>query len=59
MKHYSVYTMDDRPLAIYATAKECARILGVRAATFYSYVMRINKGRYKPKKYQIFIDEED
>lgn len=59
LARYSVYEHGtDRPICIYATAQECAAVLGVSINTFYTYVMRIRQGR-PPKKVDIYIDDKE
>lgn len=59
-KYYSVYRSGtDMPICIHGTAPECAKALGVTVQTFYHYITRFRAGSRKPKKIEIFRDEED
>ena len=59
MKYYSVYEHEtDKPIAIYRTAQECMKIMGVTRDTFYTYVTRFNKN-YKNRKYDIYVDDQE
>ena len=58
-KRYSVYERGtDRPIYINGTAEECAAALGITRRSFYTQVMRSNKG-HPPQYYEIFIDDTD
>lgn len=57
-KRWSVYHRDsEMPIILYATSEECAKVLGVSRATFFSYLSRFKKGEPYPKKYLIYEDE--
>ena len=57
-KRYSVYLRkDDTPVIIFASAEECASVLGCAIVTFYSYLSKQRKGIPYPKKYCIYEDE--
>jgi hypothetical protein len=60
---YSVYdSRTDQPIAIWRSAQDCAKAMGVELQTFYSYLKRMNAGT-PVKKYEIIkhdtTDEED
>lgn len=58
-RRYSVYERGtDRPLCIYGTTVECAKVLGVAPDTLYTYVCRIRQG-HRMRKYDIYIDDEE
>ena len=54
---YSVYHATDRPLIIYATAKECAEAMGITLNSFYRCVMRMREGKIKMRKWTVYEDE--
>lgn len=69
MFKYTVYDKrTDMPVAIYETAYKCASAMGIKASTFYTYIIRpnnrweIHKHRYVPKpipkSIPKFTDEE-
>lgn len=54
---YSVYdSKTEMPLIIYATAKECAKAMGITAESFRRYRCRIRDG-IGVKKWLIFRDD--
>lgn len=59
MNKYSVYReADDMPVAIYATAKECASVMGIKLNSFYRYICRMRSSRLKIKKWNIYREEK-
>ena len=57
VKMYSVYDATDRPLIVYATAKECAKAMGITVNSFYNYIERVRHGKIKARKWSIYEDE--
>lgn len=57
VKMYSVYDATDRPLIVYATAKECAAAMGITVNSFYHYIERVRHGKIKARKWSIYEDE--
>jgi hypothetical protein len=58
-RYYSVYERrTDKPVVIYGTAKECAKVMGVTMTTFYIYVTRTRKG-FGKRKYDIYVDDSE
>lgn len=56
-KRYSVYQKKtDKPIAIYATAKECAKAMGIKLNTFRKHISRI-RGEKNLRKWCIYEDE--
>lgn len=56
---YSVYERGtDRPIFIYGTSRQCAKALGVKLDTFYTYIKRMHEGN-PPKKIEIIIEDKD
>ena len=59
-KRYSVYySKTDRPLIIYANARECAAAMGISLNSFYRNVMRLRQGMLKYHKWDIYEDETE
>ena len=55
---YSVYNKkDDRPLIIYATARECAEAIGIKLNSFYRYICRMRAGKIELRKWLVYEDE--
>lgn len=60
LKMYSVYDKKtDMPVIVYATAKECAKAMGIEPCSFYRYLTRIRDGRFNVRKWDIYVDEEE
>lgn len=59
-KMYSVYHVKtDKPLIIYATAKECAKAMGIELKSFYRYIVRMRSGTTQLKKWAVYEDEPE
>lgn len=55
---YSVYHKDtDLPLILYATAKECAKAMGIKVNSFYRYIVRMRGGKICLRKWAVYEDE--
>lgn len=58
MTIYTVYNnRTDEPVAVYATAWECAEAMGIKVNSFYAAITRSRDGRNK--KWCIVKEEED
>lgn len=54
---YSIYDRStDEPIIISATAKDCARVLGISVQSFWAQLAKTRQGK-GPKSYEIFVDE--
>jgi hypothetical protein len=59
-KRYSVYHKEnDQPLILYATAKDCAKAMGIKVKSFYTYIVRIRVGKIRMRKWEVYEDEVD
>lgn len=59
-KMYSVYRMKgDLPVVIYASAKECAKTMGITINAFYKYIWRMRAGKCKQRKWMVCEEEKD
>lgn len=57
-KRYSVYeAKDDTPVIIYASAKLCAKAMGIKTKSFYKHMTRKHAGEATPRKLDIYEDE--
>lgn len=55
---YSVYHKDtDLPLILYATARECAKAMGIKVNSFYRYIVRMRGGKIRLRKWAVYEDE--
>lgn len=60
LRKYSVYEHGtDRPICIYGTAEECAEAMGVTLHGFYKSIWSRRSGRNTPRKYDIYIDDDE
>lgn len=60
LRKYSVYEVGtDRPICTNGTAQECAAALGIKLNSFYWQMHRLKDGLHTPRKYEIFIDDDD
>lgn len=56
-KRYSVYhAKTDEPLIIYATAKACAKAMGITTSSFYRYMTFMRRG-VNLTKWAVYEDE--
>lgn len=59
-KRYSVYhKKDEMPLIIFASAKDCAREMGISANSFYRYICRVRKKQFVSRKWIICEDAKN
>ena len=59
-RKYSVYhRKTDQPLIVYASAKECAKAMGIKINTFYRYICRMRGGKIQLRKWQVYLDSEE
>ena len=58
--YYSVYRYgSDEPVIIHATARECARVMGITVSTFYGEIsLQRKRVRRVWGRWQIFRDDE-
>ena len=57
-KRYSVYYKNtDMPLIIYASAKECAKAMGITIDSFYRYIVFTRRGNRNIRKWAVYEDE--
>ena len=58
-KKYSVYdAKTEMPILIYASSKECAKVMGIELHSFYRYLYRMRKGEIKLRKWLVYEDED-
>ena len=59
-KRYSVYyKKNDMPLILYASARECAKAMGITLRSFYRYIVFIRSGNRTLRKWAVYEDEMD